>query len=52
MSTSPKFKMVQLFYKRGQWDKTKVHDAVEMGWITPEEYEIITGDPYIPEESE
>lgn len=52
MKHSPRFKQVQLYYKRGQWDKKKVHDAVDMGWITPEEYEIITGDPFVPTEEE
>ncbi|MBQ1537444.1 MAG: XkdX family protein, partial [Ruminococcus sp.] len=24
----------------------QVHDAVEKGWITPEEYALIIGEPY------
>lgn len=34
--------------KKG-WSKTKVYAAVGK-WITPEEYEEITGEPYTPEE--
>ena len=43
---SPKFKTVQLNYKRGLWDIEKVRNAVVKQWITAEEFEIITGEPY------
>ncbi len=43
---SKKFDMVKEFYDEGRWNKKRVHDAVEKGWITPEEYQLITGDPY------
>jgi hypothetical protein len=42
---SPKYKEVLLYYKRGFWSKAKVHDAVGK-YITAEEYELITGEPY------
>lgn len=32
--------------KSGMKLKTKAHDAVGKGWITAEEYEVITGEPY------
>lgn len=41
---SAKFNMVKIFYARGQWDQTKVWNAVIKGWITEEEYYLITGD--------
>lgn len=31
------------------WNKEKVKDAVKKGLITPEEYELITGAPYVEE---
>ena len=50
---SPKFETVKHYYdlyvesdgKRG-WSLEKVHNAVVKNWITPEEYEEITGEPY------
>lgn len=47
---SPKFKKVKNYYDRGLWNKKMVADAVVKGWITAEEYELITGEPYEPEE--
>lgn len=47
---SPKYATVKKHYDDGKWNKKKVHDAVtnpkSNPWITPEEYEEITGDPY------
>ena len=43
---SAKFKTVQLNYKRGMWNASKVRDAVDKGWITEDEYQIITGEAY------
>lgn len=47
---SKNFYKVKNFYDEGRWSKDRVHDAVEnpIGnpWITPEEYEEITGEPY------
>ena len=47
---SPKYETVKKYYEdyletgRG-WDKNRVHAAVGK-WITAEEYEEITGEPY------
>lgn len=43
---SKKFAKVKRYYDEGLWSKRQVHDAVFKGWITAEEYKIITGDPY------
>lgn len=44
---SKKYETVKKWYDKGLWNKKAVHDAVLKGWITPEEYTLITGDPYI-----
>lgn len=41
-----KFEKVKLYYEKGLWDKSRVRNAVVKGWITAEEYESITGEPY------
>lgn len=51
MEHSPKYETVLTYYNRkinGQrlWDETKVKNAVEKDWITPEEYQEITGQTY------
>ncbi|MBQ1780586.1 MAG: XkdX family protein [Bacteroidales bacterium] len=43
---SRKFEFVKAAYERGTWNKTMVRNAVVKGWITEEEYEIITGEPF------
>lgn len=43
---SKKFAKVKRYYDEGLWSKRQVHDAVEKGWITPEEYALIIGEPY------
>lgn len=43
---SKKFMTVKAAYDRGSWNKTMVANAVVKGWITAEEYEIITGEAY------
>ena len=43
---SPKFNMIKNAYERGNWNKAMVANAVTKGWITAEEYETITGEPY------
>lgn len=43
---SKKFTKVKRYYDEGLWSKRQVHDAVVKDWITAEEYEIITGEPY------
>lgn len=40
------FEKIKLWYQRKIWKKKQVHDAVVKGQITPEEYELITGEPY------
>lgn len=46
MKHSKKYEKVKEYYDKGYWDIRKVHDAVTHGWITPEEYTLITGEPY------
>lgn len=46
MNHSPKFEKVKRYYEDGRWKKSQVRDAVIKGWITAEEYEEITGEPY------
>ena len=46
MEHSAKFEKVKGYYDNGFWSKAKVHNAVVKGWITAEEYEEITGEPY------
>lgn len=46
LKMSKKFKTVKAAYDRGNWDKTMVGNAVVKGWITAEEYQLITGDVY------
>ena len=41
-----KFEMVKDFYDRGLWSITRVRNAVIKGWITPEQFTEITGEPY------
>lgn len=43
---SPKFKKVKGYYDAGLWNKAMVANAVVKQWITAEEYEQITGEPY------
>lgn len=43
---SPKYDIVKWYYDHGNWDKVRVHKAVEKGWITADEYTEITGEPY------
>ena len=51
MKHSKNFAKVKQYYdnylagKKPQWNKQRVHDAVGK-WITPNEYEEITGEPY------
>ncbi len=41
-----KFEKVKFYYETGRWDINRVKDAVVKGWITTEQYEIITGEIY------
>lgn len=43
---SKKYEKVKGYYDAGLWDKHKVRNAVVKNWITPEEFEEITGEPY------
>jgi len=43
---SPKFELVKKYYDSGRWSFNAVKNAVVKGWITPEEFEEITGQPY------
>lgn len=43
---SKKFEKVKNYYDIGLWPISRVHDAVGHGWITAEEYKIITGYDY------
>ncbi len=43
---SPKFNKVKNYYDRGLWNKMMVANAVVKGWITAEEYKLITGEDY------
>ena len=50
---SPKFNDVKYYYThintrtgKPYWSKEKVKEAVVKKWITAEEYEEITGEPY------
>ena len=41
-----KYEKVKYYYDHGLWTKTQVRNAVVKGWITPEQYEEITGEVY------
>lgn len=43
---SEKFEYVKECYESGRWKKKAVKNAVVKAWITPEEYEEITGEVY------
>ena len=43
---SPKFEKVKRYYDFGLWNKVMVKNAVKKDWITAEEYQLITGEPY------
>ena len=44
---SPNYEKVKNYYNKGLWSIDRVRNAVVKGWITPEEFEEITGQPYI-----
>ncbi|MBQ1349073.1 MAG: XkdX family protein [Ruminococcus sp.] len=41
-----KFEKVKSYYERGMWDISRVRNAVVKGWITAEEFFMITGEIY------
>lgn len=43
---SKKFPDIKSYYDLGIWRSTTVKKAVKKGWITPAEYEEITGESY------
>ncbi len=47
---SKNYEKVKRFYDRGLWSEARVKNAVKMRWITPAEYELITGEKYEEED--
>lgn len=43
---SPKFELVKKYYDDDKWDIVKVRNAVIKGWITEDEFVLITGENY------
>lgn len=44
---SKNFEKIKRYYDTGQWSKERVHAVVgKKTGITPEEYELIVGEPY------
>ena len=43
---SEKFYLVKDYYEAGLWKKKAVRNAVIRRWITEEEFEEITGEPF------
>lgn len=43
---SKNYEKVKRFYDRGLWSEARVKNAVKASWITPAEYELITGEKY------
>lgn len=46
---SKNYEKVKRFHDSGLWSKARVKNAVKMRWITPAEYELITGEKYTEE---
>ena len=46
MEHSPKFDAVKRYYDEKLWTKKMVKNAVKKGWITPAEYQEISGEVY------
>ena len=46
MEKSKKYDLVKDYYDQGFWSIKKVRNAVKCGWITPEEFEEISGEQY------
>lgn len=49
---SKKYATVKKYYDKGLWTKQAVRNAVMKDWITAEEYQMITGEPYEEEAAE
>ncbi len=43
---SKHFKKVKMYFDSGLWSIERVRNAVVKGWITAQEYKIITGEEY------
>lgn len=43
---SPKYNLILGYYRRGLWNISRVRNAVTKGWITEEEFTLITGEEY------
>lgn len=43
---SARFEEIKMYYLRGLWKKTWVHNVVDKGLITKAEYKMITGEDY------
>lgn len=43
---SAKYNKVKKYYDAGLWNLTMVRNAVAKGWITEEEFTLITGEDY------
>ena len=43
---SKNYNKVKSYYDRGLWSIERVREAVVKGWITEEEYKLITGEDY------
>ena len=43
---SEKYERVKYYYENGYWSLKQVQNAVVKGWITEEEYTLITGLEY------
>lgn len=46
MKHSNNFSSVKRWYNLGMWDKERVYNAVESGYISESEYKLITGEDY------
>lgn len=49
---SAKYRLVYKYYHKGLWNIQQVANAVKKGWITPEEFKMITGEDYVEESGE
>lgn len=49
---SSKFNKVKNYYDKHLWTKSMVKNAVIKGWITADEYELVTGESYKTEQTE
>lgn len=47
MELSAHGKKAKYYYDSGFWNKKMVYNVTTKSWITPEEYEYITGEKYV-----